>query len=76
MAWVIAVFVVLLLLALITFCTINAVRIIRDMNKTVATYRRRLEDDANAVLEGLFNANPIDDATAPSVNRSQSTATD
>jgi hypothetical protein len=75
MAWVIAVFVVLLLLALITFCTINAVRIIRDLNKTVATYRSRLEHDANDVLAALFNANAIDDST-PSVKGSRPTASD
>jgi hypothetical protein len=62
MAWALAVFVAFLLLALITFCTVNAVRIIRDMNKTVASFRKRLEDEANTVLDGLFNASQEEDS--------------
>jgi hypothetical protein len=76
MPWLIAVFVVVLLLGLISFCTLNAVQIIRDMNRTVVTYRRRLEEDANAVLEGLFNATQVDDPTAGSANRSGPRASD
>jgi hypothetical protein len=76
MPWVLAILVVLMLFALITFCIINAVRIVRDMNETVATFRSRLEDDANAVLKGLFDATRPDDPAGPSVSGSHPTASD
>jgi Sec-independent protein translocase protein TatA len=76
MPWVVAVFVVVLLLALIAFCITNAVRIIRDMNTTVAAFRTRLEDEANSVLEALFNAHQADNPPPPPVNGSQPTASE
>ena len=76
MPWVVAIFVVVLLIALIAFCIINAVRIIRDMNTTVAAFRTRLENDANAVVEALFNAHPADSPPPPPVNGSQPTTSE
>jgi hypothetical protein len=76
MPWTIAVFVVLLVLALITVCTINAVRIIRHMNRTVAMFRERLENDANSVVDSLFKAHHGEDGSTPSANGSQSMASE
>ena len=74
MSWVVAVFVVLLLLGLIAFCVINALRLKRHLNKSLNTFRTRLEEDANAVLDGLLNQ--VEDRPPRSANGSQSTASD
>jgi hypothetical protein len=77
MSWVIAVFVVLLIIGLTGCFTVNAFRIMRHMNKSLNAFRTRLEDEANSVLDGLFNANHGDDRRPPhSANGSQPTSSD
>jgi hypothetical protein len=70
---VIAIVVMLVIVAgLAAFCVVNALRIKRHLNYSLSTFRARLEDEANSVLDGLLNRH--DEDPPPSVNGSPSTA--
>jgi hypothetical protein len=75
MSAVIAIVIMLaIVVGLIGFCVVNALRIKRHLNKSLHTFRTRLEDDANAVLDGLLNR--PDEGPPRSANGSRSAASD
>jgi hypothetical protein len=76
MSWVLVIFVILLIIGLTGFFTVNAFRINRHMNTSLNAFRSRLEDEANSVLDGLFNANHREDGPPRSANGSQPTASE
>jgi hypothetical protein len=77
MSAVIAIIVMLVLVVgLIGFCVLNAVRIRRHMNHSLNAFRSRLEDEANSVLDALFKANHRDDGPPRSADTSQPTASE
>lgn len=76
MSWVLVIFVILLIIGLTGFFTVNAFRINRHMNTSLNAFRSRLEDEANSVLDGLFKANHRDDGPPRSANTSQPTASE
>ena len=73
MPWVIAVLVIVLIVGLTACFTISAVRIKRHMNKSLNAFRSRLEEEANSVLDGLFNAKHGDEGPPRSADGSEAT---
>lgn len=73
MSWFIAILVILLIIGLTGCFTLNAVRIKRHMNNSLSAFRSRLEDEANSVLDGLFNAKHGDEGPPRSADGSEAT---
>jgi sensor domain CHASE-containing protein len=45
----------IIVVGLAAFCVLNALRIKRHLNQSLNTFRTRLEDEANAVVDALLN---------------------
>jgi hypothetical protein len=75
MSAVVAIVLMLLIVAaLIGFCIVNAVRIARHLNSTLTSFRTRLEDEANSVVDALLDQ--PDDRPPHSANGSPSATSD